>query len=176
MYTNDFGETVKIKYSSFDISTTDNQEYPKITKIINSFDLNLIKNNPYEDEEKNKSCFLKIETEYEYVLVVFKTEDDPQRFFYYFEAHYDYITDSYPDLFKEGMLNIDLINDDNQLVLMYGTSIIILDINTFEVINYTSSNKIKNYGIKISYNNNIYSVVDDENNIINFDKNLNILN
>jgi len=176
MYTNDFGEKIQINISEHNILTVDTKEYKEITKIINPFDLNITKNNPYEDEEKNNSCFLSIDTDYEHILVVLKTEINPHNFIYYFEEYYNHKTDSYPDLFKEGILNIDLINDDNQLVLMYGTSIIILDINTFEVINYTSSNKIKNFGIKLTYNNNIYSVEDDEHNITKFDKDLNELN
>lgn len=58
---------------------------------------------------------------------------------------------------------------------MYGTSIIILDINTLDVIKYVSSDNIKGYGIKLSYENGIYSVEDSEECITRFDANLNEL-
>ena len=63
-----------------------------------------------------------------------------------------------------------MINNNNELVLMYGTSIIILDINTFEVIKYVSSNNIRNYGIKLSYENDTYIVKDDTENETKFDE------
>jgi len=170
MYVNDFGENVKISLSEHKLSTTDTKFYGEITKIINPFDLNITKNNPYSQEEKNKSCFLEITTDFEKILVVFKTEEDPNNFYDYFEPLFD---GEYPDLFGDGTLNIDLVNNDNELVLMYGTSIIILNINTFEVIKYVSSNNIKKYGIKILYENDIYIVKDNEEGITKFDKNLN---
>ena len=148
MYINNFGESVKIKLSEHKLSTTATKFYGEITKIINPFNLNITKNNPYHQEEKNKSCFLEIITDFEKILVVFKTDEDPNNFYDYFESLFD---GEYPDLFGNGTLNIDLINNNNELVLMYGTSIIILDINTFEVIKYESSNNIKHYGIKLSY-------------------------
>ena len=173
MYTNDYGEKIKVYISDHNLSTTDTKIYSEITKIINPFDLNITKNNPYNQEEKNKSCFLEITTDFEKILVVLKAEKDPNNFYNYFEPLFD---EKYPDLFSNGTLNIDLINKDNQLVLMYGTSIIILDINTFEVIKYMSSNNIKNFGIKLSYENDRYIVKDDTGNIIKFDKNLNQIN
>lgn len=172
MYTKSYGEKFNIYVSEYNLQTTDTKAYGEVTRIVNPFDLNITFNNPYCDEEKNKCAFLEIKTEYEKILVVFKTMENPW-LDYYYEDYYDYITDSYPDLFKEGVLNFDLINDDNQLVLMYGTSIIILDIDTFEVIKYTTSNSIVNFGIKLSYENNVYKVLDDKNNITCFDKDLN---
>lgn len=172
MYKNDLGEKVIIRISGHNILTTDTVAYGKITKIINPFDLNLTKNNPYNDEEKNKSCYLEIETDSETMLVILKTEKDPKGFDEEFEMNVN-LDGDYPDLFKDGTLNIDLLNKNNELVLMYGTSIIILDINTFEVIKYTSSTNIKRYGIKLSYENDIYFVKDSEENIIKFDENLN---
>ncbi|MBE6147475.1 MAG: hypothetical protein E7168_03985 [Firmicutes bacterium] len=106
------------------------------------------------------------------MLVVFKSKEDPEGFYILFEERGDGFG-WYPDLFKEGVLNIDLINKDNQLVLMYGISIIILDINTFEVLKYTSSDSIKRYGIKLSYENDMYIVKDIEDNLTFFDKDLN---
>lgn len=58
---------------------------------------------------------------------------------------------------------------------MYGTSIIILDIDTFKVSKYTSSSSIKRFGIKLSYKNDTYIVEDDKNNLTYFDKELNII-
>jgi len=174
MYTNDYGEKVKVYISDHELNTTDNPSYVKITKIINPFDLNITKNNPYEIEEKNNSCFLEIETEYEHILVVLKKDQEPDIHSYY-ELAYDHINDTYPDLISQGVLNFDLLNNYNELVLMYGISIIILDINTFKVLKYTSSENIKNFGIKLSYKNNIYIVEDDTNNLTYFDKDLNII-
>ena len=74
MYTNDFGEKFFVNYSSYDILTTDSKKYDRV---INPFDLNITKNNPYNDEEKNKSCFLGIEREDEKVLLIFKTKEIP---------------------------------------------------------------------------------------------------
>ena len=176
MYINKYGEEIIVNMAKHNLLTTDTSEYGKITKIINPFDLNITKNNPYMEPEKNKSCFLTITTNSEKILVVFKTEEDPNYFDYYFEINYDHINDKYPDLFAEGILCISLINKDNQLVLMYGTSIIILDINTFEVLKYVSSNSINRFGIKLKYENNLYIVEDDEQKITYFDENLNILN
>lgn len=170
MYVNDFGENIKINLSEHKLLTTDTKSYSEITKIINPFNLNVTKNHPYNQEEKNKSCFLEIITAFEKILVVFKTEEDPNNFFDYFEPLFD---GEYPDLFGNGTLNIDLINNKNELVLMYGTSIIILNINTFEVLKYITSNNIKQYGIKLSYENDIYIVKDNEGGITKFDKNLN---
>ena len=170
MCTNDYGEKVKINLSEHNLTTTDTKAYGEITKIINPFDLNITKNNPYNNEDKNKSCFLEIVTDYEKLLVVFKTEEDPNNFYDYFEPLFD---GEYPDLFGDGTLNTDLVNNDNELVLMYGTSIIILDINTFELIKYASSNNIKQYGIKLSYESDVYIVKDNEGCITKFDKNLN---
>ena len=87
-----------------------------------------------------------------------------------YEPYYNYITDGY-DIGYE----FDLINDKNQLVIMYGTSIIILDIDTFEVLNYGSFDGIKNYGINIFHENNIYIVEDILHNFSYFDENLNVL-
>lgn len=173
MYTNDYGEKIKVNLSDHNLLTTDTKTYGEITKVINPFDLNITKNNPYNEEEKNKSCFLEIETNFEKILVVFKTEEDPNNFYDYFEPLFD---GEYPDLFGKGILNVDLINNNNELVLMYGTSIIILDINTFKVIKYVSSNNIKNYGIKLSYENDTYIVKDDTENKTKFDENLNQIN
>ena len=169
MYLNDFGEKIKINMSEHKLLSTDTKIYGEVTKIINPFDLNITKNNPYNQKEKNQCCFLEIIMDYEKILVVFKTSEDPNNFYDYFEPLFD---GEYPDLFGNGTLNIDLINDSNELVLMYGTSIIILDINTLEVIKYTSSDSIKNYGIKLSYENGIYMVKDNEDSLTKFDKDL----
>ena len=175
MYTNDYGEKILIDISEHDLLSTDTKAYSEITKIINPFDLNITKNNPYNDEEKNKSCFLSIETEFDNILVILKTDKIPNINQYY-DMYYDYINDCFPNLVSNGILNFHLLNDDNQLVLMYGTSIIILDINTFEVLKYVSSSSIKNFGIKLTYENGIYSVKDETDNLTYFDKNLNFLN
>ena len=172
MYENDFGEKVYINMSDHKLSTTDTKDYGEITKIINPFDLNITKNNPYNQEEKNKCCFLEITTDFEKILVIFKTEEDPNNFYDYFEPLFD---GEYQDLFGNGTLNIHLINNNKELVLMYGTSIIILDINTFKVLKYVSSNNIKQYGIKLSYENNTYIVKDNAEKITKFDENLNQL-
>jgi len=172
MYTNDYWETISIFFTEHNLSTTDTKSYGEINKVINPFDLNITKNYPYVEEEKNECCFLEIKTDYESVLVVFKSKEDPEGFYILFEERGDGFG-WYPDLFKEGVLNIDLINKDNQLVLMYGISIIILDINTFEVLKYTSSDSIKRYGIKLSYENDMYIVKDIEDNLTFFDKDLN---
>ena len=173
MYTNKYGEKIFVSMSEYNLLSTDTKTNSEITKIINPFDLNITFNNPYNIPEKNQCCFLEINTDFDCILVAFKTEYDPKGFLEYFEKDYDYINDSYPDLFSQGILNIDLINKDNQLVLMYGTSIIILDIDTFEVLKYTSSTSIKYYGIKLSYENDTYIIEDDEHNFIYFDKDLN---
>lgn len=52
---------------------------------------------------------------------------------------------------------------------------IIKIINTYEVLKYILSDNIKNFGIKLSYKNNIYIVEDDTNNLTYFDKDLNII-
>ena len=166
MYTNDYNEKITVGMSDYQLSSTDTKTYGEMTNIINPFDLNITQNNPYNDEEKNKSCFLEIQTEFEKKLVVFKTKENPNNFDELFELQYN---DGYPDLFGNGTLNISLINNNNELVLMYGTSIIILDINTFEVLKYTSSNNINKYGIKISLENNTYIVKDVEDKITKFD-------
>ena len=175
MYTNDFGEIIIVSRSEHNLNTTDTNAYGNVTKIINPFDLNITKDNPYKDEEKNKSCFLLIEHLDSNILVVLKTDEVPD-IDYYYDINYDTKNDRYPDLISEGILNFDLLNKDNQLVLMYGTSIIILDINNFEVIKYVSSSNIKKFGIKLSYKNDIYIVKDDEENLTYFDENLNIIN
>ena len=174
-YENKFGEKVIVSQSDYTLDSVDTISYNEITKVINPFDLNITRNNPYLDDEKNKSCFLNIKTVDENILVIFKTDYIPD-FISYYESVYDYINDEYPNLFGMGVLNFDLLNDDNQLVLMYGTSIIILDVDTFEVLKYTSSDKIRNFGIKLSCKNNGYIVEDDEHNFICFDKNLNVIN
>ena len=175
MYENSYGEIVKVDVSSYSLSSVDTKTYGEINKIINPFDLNITKNNPYKIDDKNKCCFLEITTELERILVILKTDEIPN-FTYYYELSYDHINDKYPDLFAEGILNFSLTNNDNQLVLMYGISIIILDIDTFEVIKYNSTDKIKKFGIKLTYENNIYNVKDELNNITKFDKDLNVIN
>ena len=145
MYTNDFGEKFFVNCSSYDILTTDSKKYDRV---INPFDLNITKNNPYNDEEKNKSCFLGIESKNEKVLLIFKTKEIPN-FDEMFELYYNYNTDSYDITY-----NHDYLNKDNQLVVAYGTSIIILDINTYKVINYVSSEAIDRYAINIFYREN----------------------
>lgn len=175
LFTNDYGETIKVRFTEHDLLTTDTKAYREINRIINPLDMNITTNNPYNDEEKNKCCFLELKTEYENILVVFKTEENPCNFLSYFELFVS-LDGEYPDLFGDGTLRIALINKENQLVLMYGTSIIILDINTFEVIKYTTSKSINGYGIKITYDNNMHIVEDDEHKITKFDENLNIIN
>ena len=67
-YKNNFDEEFTVNYSDFNILTTDNK---KFDKIINPFALNLSKNFPYNDDDKNNSCFLEIEMGNENILVVF---------------------------------------------------------------------------------------------------------
>ncbi len=175
MYINDYREKFTVVLSEHGLLTTDTKTYGEINRINNIFDLNITKNDPYNDTEKNKTCFLEIRTNFENILVVFKRNEDPENFNYYYELNYDYYEDKYPNLFLNGILNIDLINKDNQLVLMYGISIIILDINTFEVINYTASDSINKFGIELTYDNNIYIVEDDYKKITKFDEELNVI-
>lgn len=75
MYTNDLGERIVIDYSIYNILTTVSKLYDKI---VNPFDLNISKNNPYNDEEKNNSCFLELKTEYQNILLIFKTKEIPK--------------------------------------------------------------------------------------------------
>lgn len=168
-YKNSYCEEFTVNSSEFNILTIDNKNFDRI---INPFDLNLSKNFPYDDEDKNNSCFLEIETEFENILVVFKTNEllSLEEMLY---PYFNYDTYSYDVNFTNFAFN--LINNKNQLVLMYGTSIIILDIDTFEVLNYCSSDNIKNYGINIFYKNNIYIVEDIFHNFTFFDEDLNVL-
>ena len=165
-YKNSYGEEFTVNHSEFNIFTTDNK---KFDRVINSFDLNLSINYPHNNEDKNKSCFLEIETENESILVTFKTSVEPS-FDEMYEPYYNYETNSY-----DVSYTFDLINNKNQLVLMYGTSIIILDIDTFKVLNFSSSNNINNYGINLYYKNNIYIVEDILHKFSCYDDNLNIL-
>ena len=175
MYMNKLGEEIFVNATDYSLYKKKKKTYNQIKKIINPFDLNTLRNYPYSEKDKNKVCFLEIEVADERNLIVFKTEKDPQFFEEYFETEVTFDENNnpvYPDLFKEGILNIDLINDKGELVLMYGTSIIILNIDTLDVINFVSSNSINNYGIKLSYENNQYIVKDYKDNIIKFDENL----
>ena len=63
MYKNDYGETIFVDFTEHNLSTTDTKTYGEITKVMNPFDLNITKNYPYVEEEKNKCCFLEIKTD-----------------------------------------------------------------------------------------------------------------
>lgn len=168
VYENDFGEEFEVNLSSYDILSTDNFGYDlSKLKIINPFDLNITEDNPYEDEEKNKSCFIDIILPYEEILVICKTKLIPN-FDDMYELYYDYINDKYNKNYNES-----LVNKNNQLVILGGTSIIILDINTMDVINYISSDNINDYGVNIFEIDNYYVVEDIENKFTVFDENLN---
>lgn len=164
MYTNYYGEKFNINSSNYSILSTDSKPYDMV---INPFDLNTSKNYPYEDEGKNKSCFLEIETEFENILLIFKTDVEPSLAELY-EPYYNQYTDGY-----DVSYNFDLMNNDKQLVVMYGTSIMMLDINNFNVLKFISSDKIKDYGINLFNKDNYYIVEDYYHNFIFFDNNLN---
>ena len=66
-----------------------------------------------------------MKSEYQNILLIFKTKEIPN-FDEMFELYYNHKTDSYDVTYYH-----DLINKDNQLVVMHGTSIIVLDINKF---------------------------------------------
>ena len=170
VYKNAYGEEIKVNLSSYDILTTDNSGYDLSNiRIINPFDLNITKDNPYKNEEKNKSCFLEIETETEKILLIFKTNEIPS-FAEMYELYYNYKTDSY-----DVSYNHCLINKNNQLVVMYGNSIIILNINTLDVIKYGTSDKINCYGINIFEIDNYYIVEDIKHKFTIFDCDLSII-
>ena len=100
-YKNNYGEEIFVEYSDYNILTTDNKSYDKI---INPFDLNLSKDYPYNDNEKNKSCFLELDFAGDKILLVFKTDELPS-FDELYEMYYNYITDTYDieytiDLFR----------------------------------------------------------------------------
>lgn len=167
MYKNDFGEKIFISYSNYNMSTTDNKNYDKI---INPFDLNVTKNNPYTDVEKNKCCFYDIDLPYEKILLICQTKEVPN-FDDMYEIYYDY---------KNDKCDVDyvgsIVNKYNQLVVLGGTSIIILDINTLEVVRYISSDRINDYGINIFNINDFYIVEDIKHEFTVFDEELNIIN
>lgn len=164
MYKNNYGEDVFVNHSNYDIKTTD---YKHFDKIINPFDLNTSLNYPYKDEVKNSVCFLEIQTEFENILVMFKYNEFPMLDLLY-EPYYDLDTDDYIVSY-----NFDLLNSDNQLVLMFGSSIIILDMDTYNVIKFKYSNKIKDFGINIFYRNGYYIVEDYYHSFIFFNDDLN---
>ena len=85
-----------------------------------------------------------------------------------YEPYYDIDTGNYNVFY-----NFDLLNSDNQLVLMFGSSIIILDMDTYNVIKFKYSNKIKDFGINIFYRNGYYIVEDYYHNFIFFNDDLN---
>lgn len=164
MYKNNYGEDVIVNHSNYDIKTTD---YKHFDKIINPFDLNTSLNYPYKDEVKNSVCFLEMQTEFENILVMFKYNEFPMLDLLY-EPYYDLDTDDYIVSY-----NFDLLNSDNQLVLMFGSSIIILDMDTYNVIKFKYSNKIKDFGINIFYRNGYYIVEDYYHSFIFFNDDLN---
>lgn len=164
MYKNNYGADVIVSHSNYDIKTTDCKHFDKI---INPFDLNTSLNYPYKDEVKNSVCFLEMQTEFENILVMFKYNEFPMLELLY-EPYYDIDTGDYNVFY-----NFDLLNSDNQLVLMFGSSIIILDMDTYNVIKFKYSNKIKDFGINIFYRNGYYIVEDYYHNFIFFNDDLN---
>ena len=172
MFENDYGEKFNINefYFGYSLMTTDR---PVFDRIINPFDMNTSFNYPYEDDNKNDCCFLPIVTAHEEILLIFKTKIQPS-YYDLFDTYDDYhniynsyINDSYPIAYTTS-----LINKDNQLVVMNGISIMILDINTFDVINYCYSNNINEYGINLFYIDEYYIVEDIHHKFIFFDKDL----
>lgn len=170
IFENDFGEEIKVNLSSYNILTTDNCGYDLSNiRIINPFDLNITKDNPYIDMEKNISCFVDINLPFEKILLICKTKSVPNHDDMY-EIYYDYINDKYNKNY-----NSSLVSKNNQLVILGGTSIIVFDINNFEVINYISSDNINSYGVNIFEIDNYYVVEDIENKFTIFDKKLNVI-
>lgn len=168
IYKNGFGEEIEVQLSSYNILTTDNSGYDLSNiRIINPFDLNISMDNPYKDKEKNNSCFVDIVLPFEKILVICKTKCFPTHDEMY-EIYYDHISDKYNKDY-----NSSLVNKNNQLVILGGTSVIVLDINTLEVIKYVSSDNINDYGVNIFEIDNYYVVEDIENKFSVFDENLN---
>ena len=58
MYKNKYGETIEATISEHSLLIMDNNSYSSITKIINPFDLNITKNNPYQNEKTPSKFFL----------------------------------------------------------------------------------------------------------------------
>ena len=165
MFENDYGEKFNITdfYFGYNIESTDNDTFHRV---INPFDMNISLNYPYNNNNKNKCCYLVIDNDYESILLIFKTKTKPN-FNDLFEIYYDDKSDSYPITYTTS-----LINDKNQLVVMNGISIMILDINTFDVIKCTYSEDIKDYGINLFYIDGYYIVEDIHHKFIFFDKDL----
>ena len=162
-YKNDFGEEFYVQYSDYDINTTDNKKYEKI---INPFELNTSLNYPYLDKEKNNSCFLEINED---ILVIFKCKEKPS-FDDMYEIYYNHITDSYDASYFH-----EILNKDNELVMAYGSSIIVLDLNNLEVLLRRNLDCIDKYIINIYYVDSKYLVEDIDRNCYLIDSELNEL-
>lgn len=165
MFENDFGEKFYVYDFNFgyNIKTSDN---PVFDRIINPFEMNTSFNYPYEEDSKNDCCYMGIDTDNESFLLIFKTKLKPSYDDLY-EIYYDSDTDSYPITYT-----VSLKNNKGQLVVMNGISIMILNINNFDVIDYTYSNSINDYGINLFYIDGYYIVEDIHHKFTFFDERL----
>ena len=68
-HVNIFGKEFSVDFCIYDVNTTDDNKI--FDRIINPFDLNIKRDYPYKDEEKNKTCFLEIKCDNENDLVIF---------------------------------------------------------------------------------------------------------
>lgn len=152
-HVNNFGKEFAVDFGIYDVNTTDDNK--KFDRIINPFDLNIKRDYPYKDEEKNKTCFLEIECDNENILVIFKADIIPS-FAELYEPYIIFLDDGYIDY--DITYNFSVINEKNQLVVVSGISYIILDIDGFNVTSYGILDNVNGYVINLYYKDNCYIV------------------
>ena len=155
-HVNIFGKEFSVDFGIYDVNTTDDNK--KFDRIINPFDLNIKRDYPYKDEEKNKTCFLEIECDNENILVIFKADISPS-FAELYEPYIIFLDDGYIDY--DITYNFSVINEKNELVVASGISYIVLDSNSFDVIRYGIFDGLSGYLVNLFYKDGKYIVEDD---------------
>ena len=158
-HVNNFGKEFAVDFGIYDVNTTDDNKI--FDRIINPFDLNIKRDYPYKDEEKNKTCFLEIECDNENILVIFKADIIPS-FAELYEPYIIFLDDGYIDY--DITYNFSVINEKNQLVVASGISYIILDSNSFDVIRYGVFDGLNGYLVNLFYKEGNY-IVEDNNSL-----------